>query len=75
MSTTFSKIKPDTTSDISSNELQRLFRLSLEIADIAEDILESRGAYSKEFLSGLKKSLKDAREGKVKKIKSLSELR
>lgn len=60
--------------NISSRELHRLFELSLEIADITEDILELQSAYKKEFLRGLEKSLKEAKKGKTKKIDSLFEL-
>lgn len=75
MSTIFNKTKLFSTPvDISPRELRRLFKLSLEIADIAEDILELQGAYKKEFLHGLEKSLKEVKKGKVRKIESLFEL-
>ncbi|MBI2577486.1 MAG: hypothetical protein HYV77_01430 [Candidatus Wildermuthbacteria bacterium] len=64
-----------TSNYIPSKEAHRLFELGLELADLAEDILESRGAYSKEFSQGLKRSLREARTGKTRKINSLSDLR
>ncbi len=59
---------------LSTKEANRLLELSLEIADLAEQTLESRGAYSKEFTEGLERSIKESKSGKVKKISSLSEL-
>lgn len=55
-------------------EMQRLFFASCVLTDVIEDILESRGEYSKEFLNGLKKSFKEVREGKITEIASLKEL-
>jgi hypothetical protein len=57
-----------------TQEIHKLYKLSLDMADLAEDILESRGEYSDEFLSSLKKSLADEKTGKVRKINSLSDL-
>lgn len=75
MPITFNKTKFSPTSlSISPRELYRLFELSSEIADIAEDILELQGAYKKEFSRGLDKSLKEAKKSKVRKIESLFEL-
>ena len=55
-------------------EIQRLFFASSVLTDVIEDILESRGEYSKEFLNGLKKSFKEVTEGKITEIASLKEL-
>ncbi len=52
-----------------------MFRISADLADMLEDILESRGNYSPEFLKGLKLSLKQAKIGKSQKVNSLSALR
>ena len=57
-----------------NKEIRKLYRLSLEMADLAEDILESRGEYSKEFLEGLHRSLADENTGKTRKINSLADL-
>ena len=76
--------KPSMTTLINTNQLKtinvdleqirRLFTLSTQLADSAEDILESRGEYSDEFVSGLRQSLTDASQGNVKPISSLQEL-
>ncbi len=44
-------------------------------ADKFERLASSLGLFSKEFLSSLEKAEKDCRAGKVKKIKSLRDLR
>lgn len=69
------KQKKYNTVRLGSEEIQRLFVLSSKIADMTEDFLEKRGEYSKEFLSGLKRSLVQARQGKLRKISSLRDLR
>jgi hypothetical protein len=43
------------------------------MADLAEEILESRGEYSKEFLQSLEKSFQDEKVGRVRKINSLAD--
>jgi len=55
-------------------EIHKLYALSLQMADLAEEILESRGQYSKEFLRSLKRSLADEKAGRVRKINSLADL-
>ena len=60
---------------LAPKEAYRLFRISADLADMLEDILESRGNYSPEFLKGLKLSLKQAKIGKSQKVNSLSALR
>ena len=57
-----------------TQEIRKLYRLSLEMADLVEEILESRGEYNKEFLEGLERSFTDAKAGRVKKINSLVDL-
>ncbi len=56
-------------------ETRRLFSVVSGLADSLEDILESRGDYNSEFLSGLSKSLSELKSGKTFKISSLSNLR
>ena len=57
-----------------TQEIHKLYKLSLKMADLAEEILESRGKYSKEFLEALEESFQDEREGRIKKINSLADL-
>lgn len=52
-------------------ELTKLYKLSTEMADLTETLLEDKGAYNKEFVRGLKVSIASK---KVKKIDSLSDL-
>lgn len=57
------------------SQVKKIFDLSNYLADLAEELLEENAQYSKEFIKGLKKSEKDFKEGRVRKIKSLRELR
>jgi cyclopropane fatty-acyl-phospholipid synthase-like methyltransferase len=75
MAQTISSVKRSSSLTFDTKKARRLFELSTELADFAEDILESRQEYSKEFVRGLRRSLKEARAGKLKKIASLSDLR
>ncbi|MEX0617198.1 MAG: hypothetical protein WD231_05360 [Candidatus Woykebacteria bacterium] len=59
---------------VSTKEIKKIHKLSSELSDLTENILESQGAYREEFLNGLKKSIEEERVGKVKKIKSLADL-
>jgi hypothetical protein len=52
-------------------DVRLLFEVSCRVADVTEDVLDERGAYSKSFLKGLRESLKEAREGKVRRAPSL----
>ena len=52
-------------------ELTKIYKLSTEMSDLAENMLEATSAYNKGFVRGLKTSLSSK---KVKKINSLSEL-
>ncbi|TSC74830.1 MAG: hypothetical protein G01um101430_749 [Parcubacteria group bacterium Gr01-1014_30] len=56
-------------------EVRKIFDLSLHLSDITEDLLEENAYYSEDFLRGLKQAEKDLKEGRVKKLKSLRELR
>lgn len=56
------------------SQVRKLFDLSNYLADLTEDLLEESVQYSKEFLKGLRKSEKDAKEGRIKEVKSLREL-
>lgn len=55
-------------------KIQRLFEVGSEITDLAEDVLDELRGYSEEFLGGLEKSVKEAKFGKLKKIKTLKDL-
>jgi len=60
---------------LASKEAYKIFKISAELADTMEDVLEDHAQYNPEFITGLKLSLKQARSGKLKKIKSLKGLR
>lgn len=53
----------------------RLFKVSTELADTLENILETHGAYSSEFVRGLTLSFKQADSGKLKKVRSIKGVR
>ncbi len=59
---------------LAPKEAYRLFRISNDLADTLEDILESHGSFSQEFLKGLELSFKQARSSKLKKTNSLKEI-
>ena len=56
-------------------KIRRLFEVGSEITELAEDVLDELGDYSEEFVRGLEKSLKESENGKLKKIKSLKDLK
>ena len=56
------------------SETRRLLAISWQLSDMLEDALEEHRGYTKEFLQGLEKSLKNARAGKVVRINSLRDL-
>lgn len=56
------------------SQLRKLFSLSLNLADIAEELLEENAQYSKEFVKRIRKSEKEFKEGKIKELKSFKEL-
>jgi hypothetical protein len=56
-------------------KIYRLFDVGSEITELAEDVLNELGNYSEEFINGLKKSLGEFRSGKLKKLKSLKDLK
>ncbi|MBI2052396.1 MAG: hypothetical protein HYT38_01815 [Candidatus Sungbacteria bacterium] len=56
------------------SKIRRLFSVGSEITELAEEVLEELGEYKQEFLLGLEKSVKEAKSGKLKKIKSLKDL-
>ena len=72
--TPVTQTRPHNTITLNLDEVRRLFRLSAELADVTEDILEQQGAYSEEFLSGLSRSLQEAREGNLRTVNSLADL-
>ncbi|OGE81030.1 MAG: hypothetical protein A3H72_03705 [Candidatus Doudnabacteria bacterium RIFCSPLOWO2_02_FULL_48_8] len=59
---------------LAPKEAYRLFRISNDLSDAVEDILESHGSYGEEFLKGLRVSFKQTRLGKFRKINSLMEI-
>ncbi len=56
------------------DEVRKLFEMSNQLADTAENILEAQGDYSPEFLEGLKTSLQEAKDGNLKKVSLLKGL-
>lgn len=56
-------------------EFQELASASARLSDLVEDILERKGAYKKEFLRGLKQSLREAKRGKLKPVNSILDLK
>ena len=56
-------------------KIRRLFEVGSEITELAEDVLEELGEYNQEFLKGLNKSVQEAKQGKLKKIKLLKDLK
>lgn len=61
--------------NIGRARMKKILDLSVALAEVTEDILEEGGAYSDEFLAGLKKSLREMRAGKLTSITSLRALR
>jgi len=70
----FNMAKTDLPTTISIKEIKKIHDLSAQLSEFTEDLLESQGAYSDEFIQGLERSLEEARAGKTKRIKSLSDL-
>ena len=60
--------------NISPKEASKLFQAVNYFSDTLEDIFESQGRYSAEFISGLNLSMGQAKSGYLKKISSLTEL-
>jgi len=60
--------------NITPKEASKLFRTVNYFSDMLENILESQGRYSAEFISGLKLSIGQAKSGYLRKISSLKEL-
>ena len=56
---------------VTAEQARDLFRLSTALADSLEEVLEAGGAFQPEFLRGVKKSLQEARTGRVKRVTSL----
>ncbi|MGD0696639.1 MAG: hypothetical protein ABSB82_17610 [Terriglobia bacterium] len=59
---------------LAPREAYRLFCMSSDLADALEEILESRASYNREFLTGLRESLKQARGGSLRRIEKLADL-
>lgn len=60
---------------LAPKEAYRLFKVTTDLADTLEDIMEVHGSYSPEFLKGLKVSIKQAQTGKLKSLKTLKDLK
>ena len=52
----------------------RMFQKISRIADELEDLIEDKGNYRPDFLKSLQTSIKQAKSGRVKKLRSLREL-
>lgn len=55
-------------------KIKRLYKLSTELSELSEDILEDLGYFNDEFVEGVNHSLKEAKRGKLTKIESILEL-
>jgi hypothetical protein len=55
-------------------KLRRIFRASLNLANLVEDILERSGDFDPVFQKGLRRSIKEATQGKTRTVRSLREL-
>lgn len=62
------------TLQLQPKEAYKIFRMSVDLADAMEEILENSGRYSAEFAKGLNVSFKQAGSGKLKRIASLKDL-
>lgn len=56
---------------LAPKEAYQLFERATNLADALEDIMESHGSYSNEFIKGLKLSMKQSQAGKLKAICSI----
>ena len=56
-------------------KIRKLFDAGSKVAELAEEVLEELGEYKQEFLFGLEQSLKEVKNGELKKIKSLKSLK
>lgn len=63
-----------TITSLPPTKIKRLYKLSTELSELSEDLLEDLGYFSDEFVRGIQRSLKEARQGKLTKIESLLEL-
>ncbi|MEK7564729.1 MAG: hypothetical protein AAB394_02070 [Patescibacteria group bacterium] len=68
-------IKNKEVTPLGISKIRRLFSVGSEITELAEEVLEELGEYKQEFMLGLEKSVKEFKSGKLKKIKSLKDLR
>ena len=75
MNHTATKIRnTDDVVTLKTSDARRLFTISSALADFIEGILENQGAYNKEFISGLQRSAKQAKNKNLIRIDSLIEL-
>ncbi len=74
MSKTTTKTNKLDSLSLKVEEAQRLFGVSLELADLMEDLLERNAKFSKEFTFGLRKSLNQVSKGETSSINSLKDL-
>lgn len=60
---------------LAPKDAYRLFQITTDLADTLENLMEMHGAYSKEFLKGLRLSSKQAQKRLVRKIQSLRQVK
>jgi len=61
--------------NLAPKDAYRIYEKAADLADTLEDVLENNAVYSKEFIKGLKLSLRQAKQGKLKRIDSLKQLK
>lgn len=66
------KVKTRTTHHVDTTF--NLFQKVSKLADELEDLIEDGANYRSDFLKGLQTSMKQAKAGRVKKLRSLSEM-
>ncbi len=59
---------------VSARGVRQMYQTSLELAELAEDLLEDLGEFQPDFLKKVKKSLQEYRQGKARKVHSVLEL-
>ncbi|MBI4437964.1 hypothetical protein HY631_03380 [Candidatus Uhrbacteria bacterium] len=55
-------------------KLRHIYRASIDLADLVEDLLEKTSDFDPKFLTGLQRSIKEVDKGKTRKVGSLLEL-
>jgi hypothetical protein len=59
---------------VNISKIREIHKISSNLADLTEDILEERASFNPNFIKGLNVALKEVKTGKAKKAGSLMEL-